>query len=56
MSKKEKGTRDSCGKATLPYTMMVKYYFRKLVLAVVRFLGVTRGNAGGKVQLSVGTP
>jgi hypothetical protein len=55
MCKEEKGRRDACGKATLPYTMMIRYYVRKVVLAVAIFLGTTRGSVGGKVQLSVGT-
>jgi len=56
MCKEEKGSRDACGKATLPYTMMIRYYVRKFVLTVARFLGATKGSAGGKVQLPVGTP
>ena len=56
MSKEEKGRRDACGKATLPYTIMIRHYVRKFVLVVARFLGAKRGSAGGKVQLSVGMP
>jgi len=56
MYKEEKGRRDACGKAPLPYTIMIRYYVRTFLLAGARFLGAPRGSAGGKVQLSVGTP